>query len=261
MIRLARDRTRVPVTFTGAKRASNEAELLAQVPAGQFKFKSSIWKKAKAQLRTESNGKCAYCDASTEVVAHGDVEHFRPKSVYWWLAYCYDNYLFSCQVCNQTHKGNKFPVHGPRMGPPPLPPAASGLAPDPLDDAEVKRFLKAGQAEKALLVDPYAVEPEPLFRWIAEGTLKEVSVEPRKKSGLGRKRAEVSIAELGLNREELRRWRFRKYETLYVCRLALDEGESAQSAARQQLLRDMEEGAEYAAMARYFVREIWKLPL
>ena len=103
-----------------------------------------MWKAAKPQLKLETGGKCAYCESPTDTVAHGDVEHFRPKSKYWWLAYCYDNYVYACQICNQVHKGDKFPIYastGPWAGPmlptPPTPAAVAALSatltPDALD--------------------------------------------------------------------------------------------------------------------------------
>ncbi|MBT8143554.1 MAG: hypothetical protein KJO55_02575, partial [Gammaproteobacteria bacterium] len=78
-------------------------------------FQSSVWKKAKPQLLLESHNKCAYCESPTAVVAFGDVEHFRPKSVYWWWAYCLDNFLASCAICNQKFKSDKFPLLGRRL--------------------------------------------------------------------------------------------------------------------------------------------------
>jgi hypothetical protein len=39
------------------------------------------------------------------------VEHFRPASRYWWLAFTWDNLLFSCRNCNQSPaKLDKFPL-------------------------------------------------------------------------------------------------------------------------------------------------------
>ncbi len=38
-------------------------------------FDSSIWKQAKDQLLAETSGKCAYCEASTDSVAFGDVRN------------------------------------------------------------------------------------------------------------------------------------------------------------------------------------------
>ena len=78
---------------------------------------SGVWRRAKAHLKAETHGKCAYCESSTSTVAYGDVEHFRPKSVYWWLAYCYDNFSYSCQLCNQLYKKATFRVgqRGPSL--------------------------------------------------------------------------------------------------------------------------------------------------
>jgi uncharacterized protein (TIGR02646 family) len=51
---------------------------------------------------------CAYCE---EYVEAGQVEHYRPKSTYLWLAYSWDNLLYVCPTCNTT-KNNRFVVDG-----------------------------------------------------------------------------------------------------------------------------------------------------
>src|SRR4051794_40501664 len=119
MIKLERVRTAsaIPRGFRGADRVKRATLLVTGTRDGTLAFTSrnSYWKTTKPQLKRESAGKCGYCEAPTDAVAHGDVEHFRPKSVYWWLAYCYENYVFACQICNQTFKGDGFPIAGPRM--------------------------------------------------------------------------------------------------------------------------------------------------
>ncbi|MEZ5329022.1 MAG: hypothetical protein R3F19_28590 [Verrucomicrobiales bacterium] len=90
-------------------------EAQKKIASGQLakhEFDSSIWKKAKDQLLKETHDKCAYCEAPTAVVTYGDVEHYRPKSKYWWQAYCMSNYLVSCAICNQRFKKDKFPIDG-----------------------------------------------------------------------------------------------------------------------------------------------------
>ncbi len=75
----------------------------------------------KEALMTAHYGKCAFCECKVRAVAHGDVEHFRPKAGYeqgrafnhdgyFWRAYDWRNLYYSCQVCNQVYKGNHFPV-------------------------------------------------------------------------------------------------------------------------------------------------------
>jgi uncharacterized protein (TIGR02646 family) len=53
---------------------------------------------------------CAYCQGMLSYTRIGTVEHFRPKSIYWWLAYDISNYLLSCSRCNSSIKGGQFPL-------------------------------------------------------------------------------------------------------------------------------------------------------
>jgi hypothetical protein len=89
MILLRRERSTQAIRagFRGQHRVQRERELLRRYVTGQ-KPRPTVWKAAKDQLKIESGGKCGYCEGKAAHVAHGDVEHFRPKSVYWWLAYC-----------------------------------------------------------------------------------------------------------------------------------------------------------------------------
>lgn len=48
-------------------------------------------------------GKCAYCESSITAIYSGDIDHFRPKKNYHWLAADWENLLFACPFCNQTH--------------------------------------------------------------------------------------------------------------------------------------------------------------
>lgn len=76
----------------------------------------------KRQLMADQHYKCAYCERAKNG-DYGDVEHFRPKKGYntssghpiikpgyYWLAYNWDNLLFSCTECNRTYKRNLFPL-------------------------------------------------------------------------------------------------------------------------------------------------------
>jgi hypothetical protein len=83
---------------------------------------------------------CSYCEwPQTGRI----VEHFRPKEsarnsddsvddrCYWWLAWSWENHLFSCSACNNK-KGNYFPVNG----------------------ARVTDLSESFESEAALLIDP-----------------------------------------------------------------------------------------------------------
>lgn len=274
MIRLQRDRSpgAVKVGFRGQHRINRERELLRRRVNGE-KPRKGVWKGAKDQLRIESGGKCAYCEGKAAHVAHGDVEHFRPKAVYWWLAYCYDNYVYSCQICNQSYKSANFPMGGTALTPPTLPAnpsdadidlLAGTLGPDPLDQTEVQQFQTLVAQEGAELPDPYAIDPEPLFRWRADPTLSEVEIEARGTSP-GAQRAFVAARDfLGLNRDELKRWRWELYETAEVLGLAFQSGElSPQLHQRTEakLRQMMSVEGEFAGMVRFLVRDILGLSL
>lgn len=93
-----------------------------------FDFDSSIYghDEVKTALRAAQHDKCAFCESQVTHIAYGDIEHFRPKGGfcqraadplsrpgYYWLAYSWDNLLFACQLCNQRHKKNEFPLANP----------------------------------------------------------------------------------------------------------------------------------------------------
>ncbi len=76
----------------------------------------------KDEVWTAQHYKCAFCECQ-EQRKRNDVEHFRPKTRairnpgssddhgYWWLAWTWDNLLFSCRNCNQApYKLDKFPL-------------------------------------------------------------------------------------------------------------------------------------------------------
>ncbi len=70
------------------------------------RYKQSDTKEA---LKLLYHNKCAYCE---QVVEQTHVEHYRPKSTYYWLAYSWDNLLLSCPTCNK-HKDVNFQLDGP----------------------------------------------------------------------------------------------------------------------------------------------------
>lgn len=93
----------------------------------QFEFDGEVYgpKEVKEQLKIEQGNKCCFCENKDfDDIAHGDVEHFRPKSAfakddktkglsrpgYYWMVYEWENLFFSCEICNRTFKKNYFPL-------------------------------------------------------------------------------------------------------------------------------------------------------
>src|SRR5215218_6764526 len=269
MIRLTRVRTReaIVANFREPKRGELERELI-EGHRTDAAPRSAVWKTAKAQLKLESGGKCGYCEGKADHVAHGDVEHFRPKDVYWWLAYSYDNYVFACQICNQSYKGTNFPVAGARL-PEPQTPAdladlVASIAPDPLDPGAVDAFRAAARAERAGLPDPYDGNPERLFVWRADDVLREVEVLPRPRARGARAAHDAAVRFLGLNREELRRWRYETYDLAVLLADTIESplvDASLKVRSENKLRRMMGVEGEFAGMVRFVVRDIRRLAL
>jgi hypothetical protein len=275
MIRLTRIRTEgaVPPNFRGEKRVALNLSLLQKKISGQLDgatseiWDNTIWKEAKAQLLAESGGKCAYCESPTSVVSFGDVEHFRPKSKYWWLAYCYENYLPACIMCNQKFKQDFFPIEpkgkawtGPvikmSMTHSQLVATARAMNVDPVQDGAGmprKKFLDVLKKERGLMINPYLEDPAEYFAYKPILSNKEVIVIPLKPAH----KAIVAACDkfYGVNRQELRDERYRHYAnyitykyTLLATGLPLKLRKSI-----GKRLAEMQDGSlRYTGMIRYF---------
>lgn len=230
----------------------------------KHEFDSKIWGRAKDQLLVESNDKCAYCETPTAVNDFGDVEHYRPKSLYWWLAYCLDNYLVSCAICNQKFKSNKFPKLARKLRAPSVPKNASDakmdslaekLVPDPLDTAAVDAFLEKHDSEVPLLVNPYIDDPADYFAWHADMTIQEVDLIPGTGSELAEECVNAAKAVYGLDRSRLRRNRFHTFASYIDIKLTLEEpGLSAPGRTRLEnsIARMALDEHPYAGMIRFY---------
>ncbi len=114
--KLCNDYNANPVLYTSQKNVSNRK-------LKKFDFDNSIYghPDVKKQLIDDQKEKCCFCEAIFyKRTSYGDVEHFRPKTAYklgnklnypgyYWLAYNWNNLIFSCEICNRTYKRNEFP--------------------------------------------------------------------------------------------------------------------------------------------------------
>jgi uncharacterized protein (TIGR02646 family) len=94
------------------------AELAVQSGARVNAF-GDVWRSAKDRLKAVSHRKCWYCEARQER-SDNAVDHFRPKSLYPWLAFTLSNFRYVCTFCNSIRtnpetgesagKGDHFPL-------------------------------------------------------------------------------------------------------------------------------------------------------
>lgn len=274
MIQLTRDRTAVDAKFLDPDRKQNLVDLYRAASENMLDddttkkrvFNSSRWKKAKPQLETETFGKCAFCEAPTSAVYFGDVEHFRPKSVYWWLAYCYENFLYSCRVCN----GKKSDIHN-FSGPVAVAPAFAGTmdenalwalaqanVPLPTDAAEADALILNLSNEICHLPNPYEIDPKVLFAWEPDEVLREVRVVEFDASDASKRAVEAANQVVELNREELLLWRWRTYEHLVDLRDAADASSEPAKSMVLDIIRKLTlPEAPFSAMTWHFAHREW----
>lgn len=135
----------------------------------------------KEKLEKLYHFKCAFCEFKVE---QGQVEHYRPKTKYYWLAYSWDNLLYSCPNCNQF-KGTNFDVLGQVIGPPQIT--------DDLSDINVWSSQRYDSQEKPKLLNPERDELNGRFLFDIQGNVK----------GNNDSRADYTIETCRLNRDFL----------------------------------------------------------
>jgi hypothetical protein len=206
-----------------------------------FDFDSSLYgaKSVKDALIAAQLGKCAFCESKVRHIAHGDVEHYRPKGGfrqsgsdpleqpgYFWLAYAWTNLFFACQLCNQSFKKNLFPLADPTK-----------RARSHLDDLA---------AEQPMLIHPGDEEPSDTIGFRGEMVFP-IGADPR---------ARVTIEVLGLNREELAEFRLDHLAPFKLLREALPllPADSAEARDIQELFEQaVLPRAQYSSMIRALV--------
>lgn len=274
MIELNRIRTKnaIKAKFRGPGKNKKDKELMfakrefLKDSVNKITFDSTYWKTAKSQLKKESCGKCAYCESNTEVVAHGDVEHYRPKSIYWWLAYTYDNYLYACQICNQTYKSDNFPILAVKLSEPDIKAITTDteieefvgkISPDPLDinqNCTLQHFTDTHVAEGALLINPYFDNPATYFAYEADDLTEEVKIISAHPNYVSYVQAAEEF--YGINRIELKNFRHQVFRQFRVYKRILREnitnGLRAEVESQIELMKS--DKYLFAGMCRYFDR-------
>lgn len=107
MIKVEKDFTDIPKILTSDNR---KIAFDNNISASQYIDKKHLYKVGYVQKKLNKiyNLKCAYCEKKL-LDAPKHLEHYRPKKIYYWLAYSWDNLLLCCGECNSA-KGYKFPI-------------------------------------------------------------------------------------------------------------------------------------------------------
>jgi uncharacterized protein (TIGR02646 family) len=246
MIRIVKPK-KAPAILTTKGRAKRDQHKAAY-PRGErnFAFDVKIYghESVKKTLIKAQHDKCFLCESKITHIAHGDVEHFRPKAGYrqsvgddlhkpgyYWLAYEWANLFLACQICNQVFKKNLFPLSNPT--------------------ARATSHRHRLSKEKPLFIDPSADDPEGLISFRCEVPFP-LNNHPK---------AKATIEGLGLQRLKLNERRLEHYDRLKLLyQIAYKLPPIKESGEARDLLdKAIQDDAEYASMARSAVKAKFQL--
>jgi len=108
-------------------------------------------------------GKCAYCEQKIEL---SHVEHYRPKSIYYWLAFSWDNLILACPHCNE-YKSAHFELSG----------VAVTFINNPANIKNINT-LSASYLfrEQPKMVNPEITDPLPHIKFKVDGAIESTDV-------------------------------------------------------------------------------------
>jgi uncharacterized protein (TIGR02646 family) len=154
---------------------------------GAIKKRSAIWRELKDTLADVSHDKCWYCEVKQER-SDNAVDHFRPKSLYPWLAFEKSNLRYSCTYCNSRRqnpetgeaegKGDSFPL---------------------LDEARRAVALGHESFETPILLDPCQTQDPGLLDFYEDG----LPCARHQDHDIRKERAETSIKTYHLDHPDL----------------------------------------------------------
>ena len=187
------------------------------------------------------HNKCAFCEQKVEQY---HIEHFRPKNIYYWLAYSWDNLILSCPYCN-TYKGTHFEIKGKR---------AKCPSTKKLNNINTISREKYDLQEKPKFVNPEVSDPTPHLIFKKDGNITSDNADYA-----------YTIQKCKINRKYLNDERRkildefkRNVESeLYVSKTIEDQKNSLGVLIRCFMNNAMNEDNEYLAFRNYAITYNW----
>ncbi len=112
MIKVAKNFSNIPSIL---KRTNRKEAFDTNIASRCYSDSKNRYKVKSVQKRLNEiyHCKCAYCEQKL-LDAPKHIEHYRPKNIYYWLAYSWDNLLLSCGSCNSS-KSDNFEIEMSRV--------------------------------------------------------------------------------------------------------------------------------------------------
>ena len=102
MIKVEKNFEDIPKILTNKSR---ENAFYQNIKSSSFEYGKNLYnpKDVKKRLQKIYHNKCAYCEKDISDEPQ-NIEHYRPKEDYYWLAYSWDNLLLCCTRCNSKKR-------------------------------------------------------------------------------------------------------------------------------------------------------------
>lgn len=117
MTKVNKNFTDIPniLTSTPSRGSSREIVFLNNISNANYVDEKNSYKTSSIQKKLTEiyHLKCAYCEKKL-LDSPKHIEHYRPKNIYYWLAYSWDNLLLSCGSCNSV-KSDNFEIQNTRV--------------------------------------------------------------------------------------------------------------------------------------------------
>ena len=118
MIKVEKNLEDIPSSLLDKKTTARRDTCIRDSKYHQAKKFDQRYKQSDIKNKVEQiyHQKCAFCEQKVIRCIDNNlqdysttIEHYRPKSIYYWLAFSWDNLLLCCHRCNQN-KSNSFDI-------------------------------------------------------------------------------------------------------------------------------------------------------
>jgi uncharacterized protein (TIGR02646 family) len=241
------------------EKANNAAEEIKNLPILEINRainrNSGVWRDHELREALENcmHKKCWYCE-TRDLRSDNPIDHFRPKNSvfecpdhpgYWWLAFNWRNYRFSCTYCNSRRidreTGDKGGKHDHF----------------PILNEEQRAMVPTDKIafERPCLLDPTNANDPRLLFFDQYG--RAVPRKNKDKDPIAFYRADKSIELYNLNHGKIRQKRAILYRAIFDAVEKIDVMKSDNSCdvdyAMSNLAKMINEDAEFSAAARIYL--------
>ncbi len=218
---------------TKLNNATTDDEFKKNVAAKKY-VGNNRYSTVKEELHEIYHNKCAFCESDITAGSYNHIEHYRPKAIYYWLAYSWDNLLLSCPKCN-TKKSDLFEIENENR---------AEYDNESLNELHNK-ISEYDNIEQPKLLNPEQTTEEELkshFSFTPKGKLLPIS-----------ERMKYTEKLCDLNRTELVKKRFALLNDFLKMYDLINDKSEAKNAIINILERSIENNEEYIAWKKFLL--------